>query len=1415
MALVFIDEVVFKADSSSAFSIIVEAISTVRFIRIGSVFNGVRELIFVTVKSATVVIPLLLVMLLLTYFWAVTGVIAFGNDRYLDNLFGDGNEWETVNRHQGFHGVMQGMQTMFGVATTPGSDGWGYQDVTPAPWKWAVVLFFTSYAFFTRYLIFNLFMMTLLFKYKIHSEDKVGVAMEQVNQFKRAWIGQAFIHTKEYGSVFAHQLVTLLKELPPPLGIGSEGSHYDCQILAKKVLSSLGVKAVKDVAPHDLCMVIRPGGGLGELRLGFSEVLIAVHRILAFGATLEDERKIKEARSDARMNLSILKLGHSQAADPTDSRAMREASLVRTQLPNTFMVRSTMALTAELLRWRNGIDLKGYGERENLEGLCFLSGVKHELGAAIAQEKLMASLFDRHVGDRRLLDRLTSMKQHIATLKDLQSKVELVRGDYQDFAWDPEALVVKQVIDDEGATGVTGVASSSGGEWIFCTTEGKRLKVFRKKRPRKSGKIETPREGSYGIVQSMELRGEQQRRSVRGLCVACAPDGRWVCVGCEDSTARFFFQDVAGWKQTVQAMKAAGLRGPKPPMKFKSGAVGRGHKGPVTCVLWHELYVFTGSADGTIKMWKRGAKQHIQSANITKNAFASKSVRCLAIWHAVYDLPMMAACIEVDEHQDVVPPAYLLAGDDNGNISVLPIRTDTKFFAVDVWKIAFRQMVHRQGGVTAVEVAWGRIYTASGSMGVIRVWSPHWEDSRKEKLMDLTQAGQFTAHSGPVTSIKYAKGIMLSASEDLSIVTWHPPEAPLEATTSRSPPLQRTKHPALLRGKNSPIAQEQDSVSMSGSNSDIDPKPVSEEGILPSDVVEHRKDPGFIYHTDCITCMVVIGDVAISGDKGGRLLVRGPDKLREIYCVKVLPEEEEMRSLMPLAVEAVKARGCSQALSPSSNTKKNASKLLVVSFRGDTALVALASMANTRFLCRAKARRLHKEASAAQAQEETNLRVAEEFARKMENKQGLDQGPDSRYHRRRSIMQSVSCRKGKFTDGHTCVSVTATGPETKGDASARRGSLTDADMERVVELDRRPAFLDGSLGPVSAENGEVYIAQLMHHFFPGKSLESDGKDRFSGSAACTLASATGGRGAAGAWKGAELCGLGRLVRRRAASVTGGRIRGRRTSLSFPNDDISNGGDQQLQKRRLSICFPNNPFPYTGKKGEEQAESKEEEQVESGVLVHSSSFESVTLAAEGKMNISTMKDFGEPEAPNKDVSDGEHEIGDYGAGAAGEMELNLSRKKPNQRSGMLSSMLWEGSDGTRDVGLTSGDYESELENMSTLAQRQRGFLTVFIPLPKGSGTWAASIPYCRDRDVAWVLGETLRMYEREHPPLTHLGLALREAVTGGIAGGSGSSGGKYDKLTLSASVPSVLKPGDELVVLVEGCNPVQALSRRAS
>ena len=37
--------------------------------------------------------------------------------------------------------------------------------------------------------------------------------------------------------------------------------------------------------------------------------------------------------------------------------------------------------------------------------------------------------------------------------------------------------------------------------------------------------------------------------------------------------------------------------------------------------------------------------------------------------------------------------------------------------------------------VTAIEVAWGRVYSASGLSGVVKAWTPLWEDATKEKVI--------------------------------------------------------------------------------------------------------------------------------------------------------------------------------------------------------------------------------------------------------------------------------------------------------------------------------------------------------------------------------------------------------------------------------------------------------------------------------------------------------------------------------------------------------------------------------------------------------------------------------------------------------------------------------------------------------
>lgn len=142
-----------------------------------------------------------------------------------------------------------------------------------------------------------------------------------------------------------------------------------------------------------------------------------------------------------------------------------------------------------------------------------------------------------------------------------------------------------------------------------------------------------------------------------------------------------------------------------------------------------------------------------------------------------------------------------------------------------------------------------------------------------------------------------------------------------------------------------------------------------------------------------------------------------------------------------------------------------------------------------------------------------------------------------------------------------------------------------------------------------------------------------------------------------------------------------------------------------------------------------------------------------------------------------------------------------------------------------------------DNFSTIQlQRQGGAVTVYVPRPsQAPGAWSASVAYDGERDVAWVLAEALRMYGTEHDPVArHAGLARRPRLVrrhprrppptrwGGLFsraedadGGGGREWEPAVALSPTSPVVSVLTPGEELVVLVDGWEPELAFARRPS
>lgn len=126
-----------------------------------------------------------------------------------------------------------------------------------------------------------------------------------------------------------------------------------------------------------------------------------------------------------------------------------------------------------------------------------------------------------------------------------------------------------------------------------------------------------------------------------------------------------------------------------------------------------------------------------------------------------------------------------------------------------------------------------------------------------------------------------------------------------------------------------------------------------------------------------------------------------------------------------------------------------------------------------------------------------------------------------------------------------------------------------------------------------------------------------------------------------------------------------------------------------------------------------------------------------------------------------------------------------------------------------------------DNISTIQGRQRGSIIVYVPQSPNPGVWTASVEYNSERDIAWVLAEVLRMYARENIPIKRqTGLARRPQLLERPPTVWGLFQGKQEwklspALPMASPVYSLLSPGEELVVLVEGFDPALAFNPRVS
>jgi hypothetical protein len=482
--------------SMSAILTFFDALSVIRVVRLGTYVKTIPELAHVIIRSLSLTGPLILILFLITFAWAIIGMLAFDSEQY-DGLFGMGQAYEAVNRYSRFSTVPTSMLLLIGVATSPGSNGWtpvmtAYVDATPTDLQWAVALYFITYAFMARFLIWNLFVMILIFKYKLHSKDKAGVAMEQVEEFRRAWKSFSFSETGSYMTIHSFQLPQLLWELPAPLGIGEQGCYLDAYILAKKILLSVDKdewEEMSHIKPWNLKQYLarsltstgrlagselRSHGGMlhipwirmgpraigssflppGERPLQFHDVLIALHKNVVFGEILPDERSIAQARVKANDVLTVVELGirgfvNGGRVEPDSLQEwLQEVSFMRRGPPGAFWYRVTTALRHEFLRWREEMDACGLTPLAHEIGRLLEEATQREAEVARQQLRVLQRLIDEgSSSNSSMLNSLQAVKKHLMQLLRLGAVITVQRMDSVETVWDTASMQIVQTLE--------------------------------------------------------------------------------------------------------------------------------------------------------------------------------------------------------------------------------------------------------------------------------------------------------------------------------------------------------------------------------------------------------------------------------------------------------------------------------------------------------------------------------------------------------------------------------------------------------------------------------------------------------------------------------------------------------------------------------------------------------------------------------------------------------------------------------------------------------------------------------------------------------------------------------------------------------------------------------------------------------
>ncbi|KAJ1458807.1 Ion transport protein-domain-containing protein [Pelagophyceae sp. CCMP2097] len=783
-------------------------------------------------------VPMVLLMTMVTFAFAVIGMVLFGNaDLPKHDGFGMrepfGTYWNVARIR--FTTVSKSMNVLFIAAT---ANNWTAVRDKMAPGldpllRPVLNIFWVAYILLVRFLFLNVCTLIFIYQYEASSPLQPWIAMQQVDEFLQAWQ-----HFDEFGvgRVRTKYLSRLLRLLAPPLGLARDAPQQLADRHARRVLMAMPPMMEKEVATGMVdeaarwAQVRKPfysrgGAASGEKDeeavatasllpryLEFGHVIKAVHKVVMFPElqTLPDDGDLAARRDFAQAKLDVLRLAvnrfcepGNRAVDAAGNRvpaAVDDASLMQRSRPQVYRYRLRQALTLEVYRWARQIELGVFDEEAFHECELLRAGVAEERLSSQMQLEVLNRMAERGLL-MAMQERRPKLQRHIFFLTNLLTRVEGVRAKHVRKAWQEKSMehcgtlpvCPRAVPGGPAKRAVSSISTSASGDLVVVAHGGSTVSVWKRRKERRAdpyadreGKAKDAASKADPWMYTPYFKTQCFTEDLGTALVVCmSPDGK-----------RFFSsagEKIRGW--LVAKKQHDGKGG----TNFFCESIMAGHSLAVNALRIAHRHLFSVADDGCVKIWRLRASDAQQSASLT--TFSRALSLCC----------MNTARPSSTKRDDLYGLAALV-GMEDGMLHVLPYSLKQQWLQGAVWRPTLGVEAFPKVPVTAVAFEYRNVYcgSATGSIAVYRAVAGMEDlatleatakaleqmgfgsDAAAFQRATSTEAGaklvqslqhvvrldplySLAAHADAVTGFCAGGGVFFSVALDMAVVSWKKP----------------------------------------------------------------------------------------------------------------------------------------------------------------------------------------------------------------------------------------------------------------------------------------------------------------------------------------------------------------------------------------------------------------------------------------------------------------------------------------------------------------------------------------------------------------------------------------------------------------------------------------------------------------